>query len=163
MRVTREYLESTPVRSRAARAAILVATVAAVVVLFVVLGEDDGGDGGSAATTQTQTTTDRSGTTDRTQTRERPAEPPPPPRIVVEGGRPRGGVERLSFESGDRIRFVVRSDVAEEIHVHGYDITRDVPAGGSVRVSFPARLEGVFEVELHGTGQQIAELRVSPG
>ena len=151
-------------RSRGARAAILVVTVAAVVALFVVLGgEDDGDGGGRAATTQTQTTTDRSGTTDRTQTRERPAEPPPPPRIVVEGGRPRGGVERLTFESGDRIRFVVRSDVAEEIHVHGYDITRDVPAGGSVRLSFPARLEGVFEVELHGTGQQIAELRVSPG
>jgi len=152
------------VRSRGARAAILVVTVAAVVALFVVLGgEDDGDGGGRAATTQTQTTIDRSGTTDRTQTRERPAEPPPPPRIVVEGGRPRGGVERLTFESGDRIRFVVRSDVAEEIHVHGYDITRDVPAGGSVRLSFPARLEGVFEVELHGTGQQIAELRVSPG
>jgi hypothetical protein len=154
------------VRSRAARTAILVATIAAIAVLFVVLGGDDGGGGGGgeAAGTQTEgTTTERSGTTERTQTRERPPEPPPPPRIVVEGGRPRGGVERLSFESGDRIRFVVRSDVADEVHVHGYDITRPVPAGGSVRLSFPARLEGVFEVELHDSGQQIAELRVSPG
>jgi hypothetical protein len=47
--------------------------------------------------------------------------------------------------------------------VHGYDAVKDVPAGGTVRFSFPARIEGVFEVELEGRKQQIAELRVSPG
>ena len=42
------------------------------------------------------------------------------------------------------------SDVADEIHVHGYDLKKDVPAGGSVRFSFPASIEGVFEIELEG-------------
>ena len=81
---------------------------------------------------------------------------------MVVGGKPRGGVQRLSFKSGDRVQFRVASDVADEVHVHGYDLSKDVPAGGSVRFSFPARIEGVFEVELEGRSEQIAELRVSP-
>jgi hypothetical protein len=146
-------------RSPLARGAIALAAVAAVVVLFVVLaGGDDDGGGGGATTTQAQAT----GTTGPAEPDEpKPAEPAVE-RIVVEGGKPRGGVKRLSFDRGDRIRFVVRSDVADEVHVHGYDISRDVPAGGSVRFSFPARLEGVFEVELEGRHEQIAELRVNP-
>jgi hypothetical protein len=71
-------------------------------------------------------------------------------------------VQRLEYDRGDRIQFVVASDVADEVHVHGYDISKDVPAGGSVRFSFPARIEGVFEVELEGRHEQIAELRVNP-
>jgi hypothetical protein len=150
------------VQSRTARALIAVAALVAVVVLFVVLaGGDD--DGGGETTTQAQPAT---GTTAPATGTEPEAEPEPAeepvPRIVVEGGEPRGGVERLSFDSGERVRFVVRSDVADEVHVHGYDVSRDVPAGGSVRFGFPASIEGVFEVELEGRGVQIAELRVSP-
>ena len=143
---------------RTSRALIAVAALVAVVVLFVVLaGGDD--DGGGETTTQAQPAT---GTTaPATGTEPEPAEEPVP-RIVVEGGEPRGGVERLSFDSGERVRFVVRSDVADEVHVHGYDVSREVPAGGSVRFGFPASIEGVFEVELEGRGVQIAELRVSP-
>jgi hypothetical protein len=146
-------------RSPLARGAIALAAVAAIVVLFVVLaGGDDDGGGGEAATTQAPPT----GTTGAAE-RDKP-EPAKPTieRIVVEGGKPRGGVKRLSFDRGDRIRFLVESDIADEVHVHGYDISKDVPAGGSVRFSFPARLEGVFEVELEGRHEQIAELRVNP-
>jgi hypothetical protein len=149
------------VRSRPAKALIALAALGAVVVLFVVLagGDDDGGDAGT--TTQAQPATGTTSPATRTETEPTPAEEPVP-RIVVAGGEPRGGVERLSFDSGERVRFVVRSDVADEVHVHGYDISRDVPAGGSVRFGFPASIEGVFEVELEGRGVQIAELRVSP-
>jgi hypothetical protein len=80
----------------------------------------------------------------------------------VGGGEPRGGAKRLSFDSGERVRFSVTSDVADEVHVHGYDLSEEVPAGGTVRFGFPASIEGVFEVELEGRGVQIAELRVSP-
>ncbi len=44
------------------------------------------------------------------------------------------------------MRFRVESDVADEIHVHGFDITKEVAAGGSASFSFPADIEGVFEV-----------------
>jgi hypothetical protein len=84
------------------------------------------------------------------------------PTIVVRNGEPVGGVKELEYDAGDEIRFEVSSDVAEEIHVHGYDLMEDVPAGGTVSFDFPAEIEGIFEVELEGLGEQIAELRVNP-
>ena len=87
---------------------------------------------------------------------------PEPDVIVVRGGKPQGGVQELRYAKGDRVRLVVRSDVADEVHIHGYDLKQDVPAGGSVRFSFAADIEGVFEIELEERKEQIAELRVSP-
>lgn len=84
------------------------------------------------------------------------------PTIEVRNDEPVGGVQELEFDAGEEIRFVVSSDAAEEIHVHGYDIAQDVPAGGSVEFAFPAEIEGIFEVELEALGTQIAELRVNP-
>lgn len=84
------------------------------------------------------------------------------PKIVVRDGEPVGGVKRLEYSAGDEIRFTVESDAAEEIHVHGYDIAKEVPAGGSVSFAIPADIEGIFEVELEELGVQIAELRVNP-
>jgi hypothetical protein len=84
------------------------------------------------------------------------------PTIVVKNGAPEGGVRSLTYIKGDQIRFQVDSDTGDEVHIHGYDLSEDVEAGGSVRFDFPADLEGVFEVELEGRKAQIAELRVSP-
>jgi hypothetical protein len=84
------------------------------------------------------------------------------PTIVVRDGEPVGGIAQLEYDAGDEIRFEVQSDSAEEIHVHGYDLMEDVPAGGTASFDFPAEIEGIFEVELEGLGEQIAELRVNP-
>ena len=54
------------------------------------------------------------------------------------------------------------SDIAEEVHVHGYDREAAIPAGGRAKLRFPATIDGRFEIELHGSGQQIAELTVNP-
>lgn len=82
--------------------------------------------------------------------------------IAIENGEPVGGVREMEFEAGEEIAFRVESDVAEEVHVHGYDLSQDVAAGGSVEFRFPADIEGIFEVELEELGEQIAELRVEP-
>ena len=143
-------------RSNPARIAITVGAIALIVVLFVVLngGGDDGGDN-QAATTTTQATTPSAGKTTPSK--------PEVPVIRVRDGKPVGGVQKLRYMTGERVRFRVVSDIADEIHVHGFDITRDVPAGGSVTFSFPADIEGVFEVELHGRQEEIARLTVRPG
>jgi hypothetical protein len=87
---------------------------------------------------------------------------PAEPTVVVQGGKPKGGVQDLKFEKGDDVRFTVRSDVADEIHVHGFDLMKDVTAGGSVAFDFPAKFDGEFEVELEGRGVQIASLQIQP-
>lgn len=146
----------------------------AVVGLPVMLAGCDGGSGGSGdygaygavAEIQTGSTQDTTGgPSQTTSTAADPARPQAPEirRVAVRDGKPVAGVARLEYESGERVRFAVQSDVAGEVHVHGFDITKDVPANGSVRFEFPADIEGVFEIELHGGSHfQIAELRISP-
>jgi hypothetical protein len=82
--------------------------------------------------------------------------------IVVKGGKPVGGIQEISVNEGEPVRFKVESDVSDEVHLHGYDIAKDVEAGGSVTFDFQATLEGVFEAELEGRTEQILELRVGP-
>jgi hypothetical protein len=84
------------------------------------------------------------------------------PTIVIKNGKPVGGIADLTYNKGERIHFVVDSDVSDEVHVHGYDIMEDVKAGGSVTFDFPATIEGVFEAELEGRKEQIVELTVNP-
>lgn len=122
--------------------------------LLTACGSDDNEDT-SAATTTAQTTTEEATTT------EKPAEPAIDT-IVVRDGAPVGGVQELEYDAGEEIRFRVRSNTADEVHVHGYDVSKEVPAGGSATLSFLADIEGIFEAELHGSGEQIAEIRVNP-
>jgi hypothetical protein len=82
--------------------------------------------------------------------------------IVVKNGKPVGGIQQLTYNKGEQVRFEVDSDVSDEVHMHGYDIMKDVKAGGSVSFDFPATIEGVFEAELEGRKEQILELTVNP-
>lgn len=84
------------------------------------------------------------------------------PTIVIKHGKPVGGIRHLTYNKGEQIHFVVDSDVSDEVHMHGYDIMKDVKAGGSVSFDFPASIEGVFEAELEGRKEQIVELTVNP-
>ena len=121
-----------------------------------------GSDDGTSAET-TDTTTTETATTDTTTTTE--TTPPAGPteiRIVVVNGAPQGGIVRETVDKGDRVVLVVKSDVADEIHLHGYDVSRDVEAGGTVRLPFTATIPGRFEVELEARGVQIADITVEP-
>jgi hypothetical protein len=121
-------------------------------------GSDDGTTAETTDTTTTETTT-----TDTTTTTE--TTPPAGPteiRIVVVNGAPKGGIVRETVDKGDRVVLVVKSDVADEIHLHGYDVSRDVEAGGTVRLPFKATIPGRFEVELEARGVQIADITVEP-
>jgi len=91
-----------------------------------------------------------------------PAEPAVT-RIRVRGGEPVGGVKTIEVEKGDRIRFTVSSDQSDEVHVHGYDIERPVGPDAPASSNFSADADGIFEVELHGSGGQIGSLEVQPG
>ena len=80
--------------------------------------------------------------------------------IVVKNAKPVGGVQKLVVKKNGRVTFTVKSDTADEIHVHGYDFHKDVPKNGSVSFDFPAKIDGEFVIELEGQGEQIASLQV---
>ncbi len=133
--------------------------VLAFVAGFAVASCGGDGDGGATGTTQTQTTTETETETTPPTTEEAK---PTVVRVTVTGGVPESGIVRETVDKGDRVVLVVSSDVADEVHLHGYDISRDVAAGGTVRIHFAANVPGRFEVELEERGVQIADLTVEP-
>jgi hypothetical protein len=56
----------------------------------------------------------------------------------------------------------VTSDTADELHLHVYDVTKDVAPGKKTRIQFKANVEGVIELELHESGNQVAEITIEP-
>ena len=91
------------------------------------------------------------------------AKPKPQPKrieIVVEGGVPENGIVRATVQKGKQVVLVVRSDVGDEVHLHGYDVKRDVAAGGTARLPFVADLAGRFEVELEERRVLLAQVTV---
>ena len=80
-------------------------------------------------------------------------------------GDPVGGEQSLKVTSGNPVRFKVKSGRQGHVHVHGYDYLKPIAAGGTVSFDFPAKLQGVFEVELHRAGGEnsIGTLSVEPG
>jgi hypothetical protein len=148
------------------RLALIFGAVVVLVAGYLLLqGGSDDNSKNSSATTSTATQPAAQGTaTSGDGTSSTPSKPAPPPvaTVRVVDAKPVGGVKKLDFNKGDQIRFRVVSDTADEIHVHGYDFMKDVPAGGSVTFSFKGSIDGRFVVELENHGQQIAELDVAP-
>lgn len=68
---------------------------------------------------------------------------------------------RVSVAVGSLVRIVTSGEVAEEVHVHGYDVAIDVTPGEEETAEFTADIPGIFEVELEGAGTVLLELEVS--
>jgi hypothetical protein len=124
--------------SKTVRVAAGVVVIVVAIVLLIVLKKDDSGeskasDAGKFPTIQ-----------------------------VNKAGEPVGGITDLTYKKGDQIQFKVHSEVAGEVHVHGYDIMKDVKAGGTITYDFPATIEGVFEAEMEEQKEQIIQLTVEP-
>lgn len=138
---------------------LLTATVLVAVVLFLMLRPDSEQPTRSATTSETTTSVVTETETPATTT----AEAPSAVRIRIQAqGDGSGSIRRITIERGRRVTLVVSADVADEVHVHGYDLMADVAPGSPARISFEASVPGRFEVELESRAIQIAELRVNP-
>jgi hypothetical protein len=82
-------------------------------------------------------------------------------RVRYAGGQVTGDTGRVAVALGRTVEVVVTSDVADEIHLHGYDRSAAVPAGGTATLTFTADVPGVFEIELHEQGRELPQLQVS--
>lgn len=135
-----------------------------VLAALTIVGAASGCGGTSDSQSGTDSTTAGAKTPTVTEpTTTSPQTPKPKPTMItirVVGGLPLGGIARPSVKKNARVVIVVRSDTADEVHLHGYDISRPVAAGSRARLSFVAEIPGRFEVELEERGVQIAELTV---
>jgi heme/copper-type cytochrome/quinol oxidase subunit 2 len=67
---------------------------------------------------------------------------------------------RVRVSRGEKVRIQVEADHAEEVHVHGYDLKKDVAPGKPAVIEFTADAAGVFEVELEQARLPLFELQV---
>jgi FtsP/CotA-like multicopper oxidase with cupredoxin domain len=130
--------------------AAVIAVVA--VVILVISGGSDSNDEQAAAPTATATATPEAQQASPAAT----ATADPGPLLTA------AKTEEIDATEGDTVRFRVKADEDEEVHVHGYDIEKEIPAGDTVAFSFKATITGIFEIELEGAAEQIGELRVDP-
>jgi ABC-type glycerol-3-phosphate transport system substrate-binding protein len=158
------------------RIAILCAAALGAVALAGCGGDDDATADTATepvTTLPTETETEPSTTTETEMTETEPTETeatettPAQPKaktvtIRVVGGVPQGGIARPKVKKGERIVFVVNADAGEEVHVHGYDVEREVTPGKPVRLPVTATIPGRFEVELHHPDAVLAVLTVQP-
>jgi hypothetical protein len=135
------------------RIALVSAGVAVAVVLFLALrGEEQDEEPQPPPPTATQPKA-----TTTVETRPRPR---PPLTVRINSRAP--GLTRISVPRGREVLLVVTGEPGAEIHLHGYDVLRRIPARGPARIPFRATIPGRFEVELEAEGRQIADLTVLP-
>ena len=132
----------------------IAAAIAVVAVILLAGGEDetDRADNSTPTPTPTASASDGEATATPTPT----PTPKPPPLLQA------GSVKALTFKQGETVRFRVRNDKAEEVHVHGYDIKKELEPNKTATVSFKATINGIFEIELEGSATQLASLKVIP-
>lgn len=71
------------------------------------------------------------------------------------------GPDVFEVELGETVDIWIRSDVDDEVHVHGYDLTYALEAGDPFHLSFVADVPGIFEVEVHAGHTVLFEVEVS--
>jgi len=135
--------------------AAVIAVIA--IVVFAVGGGSDDSSTPTAQQTSTPTATPSAEGDEETATPTPTPTPEPQPPLLQAGT-----VAKLRVTQGETVRFRVRSDEAEEVHVHGYDLMKDLEAGETATMSFKATITGIFEIEFEHSAEQIAELRVDP-
>ncbi len=143
------------------------------VILFVALRPDDSEPAANttseAQTTTVQTTTESTteetttvDTTTEETTTTTPADQPQRVSVVYENGEVVGGVVEADIQEGSQVLLVVRADVSDEVHVHGYDLSTNVTPGQAARITFRADVPGEFDVELEELSVPLAVLTVNP-
>lgn len=70
--------------------------------------------------------------------------------------------ETLKVTVGDEVSIIVTTDEADELHLHGYDLSLDLVNGVSGELSFMANITGKFGLELHHNELELGELEVFP-
>jgi ABC-type glycerol-3-phosphate transport system substrate-binding protein len=142
-----------------ARKRRLVAAVFAVCALLAGCGGDDG-DGQAAATTAAAATSTTSPTSTSDATTTTAGFSGTLIEIKVTGDQVETAERRVTVDAGERVRIRVESDVADEVHVHGYDLKKDVAPGKPATIEFTANVEGSFEVELEAAHRKLIDLQV---
>ena len=80
--------------------------------------------------------------------------------ITAVNGEPVGGIQRPTVKKGQTVRLVVRTNIGTQVHLHGYNIEKNIKKGVPTVIQFVAKVQGRFALELHPMDAQLAQLTV---
>lgn len=144
--------------------ALIAASLGLLVSLYIALSPDD--DSAAPATTSGAPTTETVTEPPATTTEHSATTAPKPPDVVtIRIAVPADAVpkvRRYSVRKGRKVVVLVTSQLADHVHLHGYDLMADVAPGKRATIRFTASAPGRFEIELEDRGLEIAELEVHP-
>lgn len=80
--------------------------------------------------------------------------------VTITHGKASGDTGRIPVKVNSHVTIQVTSDTADEVHLHGYDIEKELEPGEPTSLSFVADQTGIFEVELHKANVVILHLQV---
>lgn len=80
--------------------------------------------------------------------------------IDIVSGQLASGPSQMIVNKGDEVVIQVRSNLLDELHLHGYDLKQKLEAGQQHELQFKARIAGHFELELHSNHSPVAVLTV---
>ena len=144
--------------------ALIAAALGLLVSLYFALRPGDD-DEATSTTTVAQTTTaatTEAATTTTATTTTAPAAPAVVRITVSVPGDKAPTVKHFAIKQDSQVVFVVKSELADEVHLHGYDLSADVAPGAPATIRFKANAPGLFEAELESRSLPIAELEVRP-
>jgi hypothetical protein len=142
------------------KVALIAAGLGLLVSLFFALRPGDD-EGATPATTTVATTTAPA----TTETHAATTAPKPPDVVTIRIAIPSDTapeVRRYSVKQGRKVVIVVRTELSDHVHLHGYDLMADVGPGKPATIRFTATAPGRFEIELEDRGLEFAELEVRP-
>ena len=80
--------------------------------------------------------------------------------VTIAAGKVTPAPDRIEVAKGQTVKVTATSDVADMLHVHGYDEAATLYPGQAGTVEFVADVEGLFEVETHAQELQLFQLVV---
>jgi hypothetical protein len=66
----------------------------------------------------------------------------------------------VDLRVGESLTLTVTSDHADELHLHGFDIEKQLPAGQPVTVTLTGTQPGTYEVETHHPELRLLKIAV---
>ncbi len=80
--------------------------------------------------------------------------------VTIADGEVSPPFDTYEVAQGADVRIEVMSDIADELHLHGYDLELEVEPGELAVLEFTADIEGEFELDTHDLGLPLLQLEV---
>jgi hypothetical protein len=82
--------------------------------------------------------------------------------LQIKGGKAVAGPVLIQVHEGEQVTINIKSDSADELHLHGYDLHAHIAPDQTAILQFTANHTGRFGMELHKARTELGALEVYP-